>query len=51
MTAPRSWGWRAGEDSDCVAVCVEVAGEDLTDLTGAAGDHDLHRVWPSGRSL
>ncbi len=32
----------AGEDGDGVVVCVEVAGEDLTDLSGAAGDDDSH---------
>jgi hypothetical protein len=32
----------AAEDGDGVAVCVKVAREDLTDLTGATGDDDLH---------
>ena len=37
----------AAKDGDGVAVRVEVAGEDLTYLSGAAGDDDLH----GGRSL
>ncbi len=41
--APRRCLRGAAEDGDGVAVGVEVAGEDLADLSGASGDDDLHR--------
>jgi len=34
--------WGAAEDGDGVVVRVKVAGEDLADLSGAAGDDDSH---------
>ena len=42
--APGSWMRVAAEDGDSVAVGVKVSGEELTDLSGAAGDDDLHAV-------
>jgi hypothetical protein len=38
--APGCWMRVAAEDGDFVVVRVEVAGEDLADLAGAAGDDD-----------
>ncbi|MDT7812534.1 MAG: hypothetical protein QOJ42_2450, partial [Acidobacteriaceae bacterium] len=39
---PGSGPRAAGEDGDGVVVRVKVAGEDLADLSGAAGDDDSH---------